>query len=69
VGEVDQLWLRDTWMPEAVKAGIRRIAVVVAHHGIGKIETEEIISRFGKTEFLTRTFDSVPAALTWVAQE
>jgi hypothetical protein len=69
VGEIDQLWLRDTWMPEAVKAGIRRIAVVLAHHGHGKIASEDIIGRFGKTEFVTRTFDSLPAALTWVAQE
>jgi hypothetical protein len=69
VGEADQLWLRDTWMPEAVKAGIRRIAVVVAHHGAGKIASEEIIGRFGKTEFVTRTFDSVPTALTWLAQD
>ena len=69
VSQVDQLWLRDTWMPEAVKAGIRRIAVVLAHHGTGKIASEDIIGRFGKTEFVTRTFDTLPAALTWVAQE
>jgi hypothetical protein len=69
VGEADQLWLRDTWMPEAVKAGIRRIAVVLAHHGVGKIASEEIIGRFGKTEFVTRTFDSVPTALRWLAQD
>jgi hypothetical protein len=69
VGEADQLWLRDTWMPGAVKAGIRRIAVVLAHHGVGKIASEEIIGRFGKTEFVTRTFDSVPTALTWLAQD
>jgi hypothetical protein len=68
VGPVDQLWLNDTWMPEAVKAGIRRIAVVLAHHGTGKIASVDIIGRFGKTEFVTRTFDSLPAALTWVAQ-
>jgi hypothetical protein len=43
--------------------------VVVAHHGAGKIASEEIIGRFGKTEFVTRTFDSVPTALTWLAQD
>lgn len=66
VGQVDQVWLRDVWMPEAVKAGIRRIAVVLAHHGTGKLASEDIIGKFGKTEFVTRTFDSLPAALTWV---
>jgi hypothetical protein len=68
VTQSDQLWLRDTWMPEAVAAGIGRIAVVLAHHGLGKIASEDIISSFGKTEFVTRTFDSVPDALKWVAQ-
>ena len=69
VTQLDQEWLRDVWMPAAVNAGVRRIAVIVAHHGAGKLASEEIIGRFGKTEFVTRTFDSMPAALTWVAQQ
>lgn len=62
----DQLWLRDTWMPEAVAAGIRRIAVVLAHHGLGKVASTDIISKFGETEFVTRTFESLPEAIAWV---
>lgn len=69
VAQLDQEWLRDVWMPGAVAAGIRRIAVVVADHGAGKIATEEIIGRFGKTEFATRTFVALPAALEWVAED
>src|SRR5712691_846592 len=69
VTQIDQLWLRDTWMPEAVATGVARIAVVLAHHGLGRIASEDIISRFGKTEFVTRTFDSVPDALKWVSRE
>jgi len=69
VTQIDQLWLRDTWMPEAVAAGVARIAVVLAHRGLGRIASEDIISRFGKTEFVTRTFDSVPEALTWLAEK
>jgi hypothetical protein len=67
VTESDQEWLRDTWMPEAVNAGVRRIAVVLAHHGKGKVASESIIARFGKTEFVTRTFESLPAAVDWAA--
>lgn len=63
----DQLWLRDTWVPMAVASGIKRIGVVVAHQGLGKIATEEIIGRLGKTEFATRTFESVSDAQKWVA--
>jgi hypothetical protein len=67
VTELDQLWLRDTWMHLAVTAGIKRIAVVLARHGLGKIASEEIIGKFGKTSFVTRTFDSVAEANAWIA--
>ena len=63
----DQLWLRDSWVPQAVAAGIKRIAVVVAPHGLGRIATEEVIGRIGNTEFLTRTFESLADAEKWVA--
>jgi hypothetical protein len=41
--------------------------VVMQHFGLDKIASEEIIGRFGKTDFVTRTFDSVDEALKWVA--
>jgi len=66
VTERDQLWLRDSWVPEAVTAGVRRIAVILPHHGLGKVASEEIISRFGKTEFVTRTFESLDEGKAWV---
>jgi hypothetical protein len=66
VVDEDQLWLRDTWVPVAVAAGLERIAVVVAHNGLGKIASEEIIGRFGKTTFVTKTFESPEEALKWV---
>jgi hypothetical protein len=67
VTELDQLWLRDTWMHLAVTAGIKRIAVVLAHQGLGKIASEEIIGKFGNTTFTTRTFDSLSDANDWIA--
>ena len=62
----DQLWIRDTWVPMAVAAGLNRIAVVVAHSGLGKIATEEILSRIGDAKFATRTFESLGDAMSWV---
>jgi hypothetical protein len=64
----DQLWLRDSWMPLAVAAGIKRIAVVLPRHGLGKIASEDIISQFGETAFTTRTFESLEEAMKWVAE-
>jgi hypothetical protein len=49
-------------------AGINRLAVVVARHGLGKIATEAIISKFEKTAFQTHMFDSLPEALKWTSE-
>jgi hypothetical protein len=68
VADQDQLWLRDTWMPQAVGAGVKRIAVVLPHHGLGKVASEEIIGRFGKTAFVTRTFSEPSEATEWAAE-
>jgi hypothetical protein len=69
VVDEDQLWLRDTWVPVAVAAGLRRIGVVVAKQGLGKIASQEIIGRFGKTAFVTRTFESVDEAEAWLTAD
>ena len=52
----------------AVSAGLERIAVVLAHHGLGKTASENIITRFGKTEFMMRTFASAADALEGVSR-
>jgi hypothetical protein len=65
----DQLWIRDTWVPMAVEAGLKRIAVVLAHHGLGKYASQEIINRFPNMVFVTRTFDSVDEAVKWVSAD
>ena len=65
----DQLWIRDTWVPQAAAVGLKRIAVVLAHQGLGKFASQEIINRFPKMVFVTRTFDSVDEAKKWVAGE
>jgi hypothetical protein len=49
----------------AVAAGLARIAVVVARSGLGKIASEEILAQIGPAKFATRTFDSLPAAMSW----
>ena len=68
VTSADQLWIRDSWVPLAVAAGLKRIAVVLAHHGLGKIASEEILSQIGTSAFATRTFTTVSEATEWAAQ-
>ena len=65
----DQLWIRDTWTPLAVAVGLKRIAVVLARRGLGKIASEAVLSQIGKTAFVTRTFGTPPEAIEWVVDE
>ena len=65
----DQLWIRDTWTPLAVGAGLKRIAVVLASRGLGKLASEAVLSQIGKTAFATRTFATVSEAIAWTVAE
>jgi hypothetical protein len=67
VTDADQMWIRDAWVPLAVAAGLKRIAVVLAKQGLGKFASQEIISQFPDSTFVTRTFDSLDEAKKWVA--
>jgi hypothetical protein len=65
----DQLWIRDTCTPLAVAVGLKRIAVVLASSGLGKIASEAVLSQIGKTAFATRTFGTPSEAVEWVVDE
>lgn len=64
---LDQLWIRDTFVQLLETAGIRRLAMVVANHGLAKIATDDIRSQTTKSVFETRTFGAVAEAIDWVA--
>jgi hypothetical protein len=63
VGEEDQLWIRDTWVPLVAAAGLKRLAVVEAHSGLGRFAVDEMIKRNRKATYIRRTFESLPEAL------
>ena len=65
----DQLWLRDTLVPQAAATGLKRAALVVAHSGLGRYASQQIVNRLPDGLFVTRTFDSLDDAKTWVAGE
>ena len=66
IANEDQLWIRDTWVPLAVTAGLKRSAVVMAPKGLGKLTVEEVLRQVGDRAFVTRTFDSLAEAMSWV---
>jgi hypothetical protein len=69
IANQDQVWINERWAPMAAASGLKRIAVVLAPQGLGKIASEGIISRFEDDVFETRTFESLSDALIWVASD
>lgn len=67
VTPADQMWIRDTFVQLLETAGLRRLALVVAYHGLAKIATEDIRSQTTKSAIETRTFGTVAEAIDWVA--
>jgi len=67
--EADQDWINTTWLPLAIASGLKRVAVVTAAHGLGKLTVEDVV---GSTEdqgaLQTRIFDSVAGAWKWISQ-
>ena len=61
---VSQRFSANLQSPEA--AGIKRIALVVAQHGLVKIATDEVRSQTAKSVIVTRIFGTVSEAIEWV---
>jgi hypothetical protein len=64
----DQQWVNETWIPVAAAAGLRRLAVVLADTGLGKMTVEEIVNlNDNERGVLSQTFTSVREAMKWLA--
>jgi hypothetical protein len=64
----DQQWIKATWMPLAVEAGLKRIAFVTAATGLGKLTIEDVSGLVNGDRLQSGTFDSMEAARRWVAE-
>lgn len=61
----DEQWGREVWLPMAVAAGLKRMAIVVAPSGLAKQEYESAATQMDAHGLSMRTFDSVAAATVW----
>jgi hypothetical protein len=68
VSDEDQRWIRYTWAPLAIEAGLKRIAIVMAQHGLSKMAIEDMFKgrRNAGEQLESRLFDSVEDAFDWV---
>jgi hypothetical protein len=64
----DQEWIKETWFPLAIAAGLKRIAVVTATHGLGKVTVEEVVGLADDQGLMSKAFGSVEAGQRWIAE-
>ena len=64
----DQEWIKETWFPLAIAAGLKRIAVVTATRGLGKVTVEEVVGLGDEQGLISKTFESVEAGRRWIAE-
>src|ERR1700738_4861124 len=63
----DQEWIKEIWLPLAIKAGLKRIAVITAAHGLGKLTVEDVVGLVDDRGLQSRTFDSLEAGSKWAS--
>jgi hypothetical protein len=61
----DEKWGRDVWLPQAVAAGLKRMAIVVAPSGLARQSFESAATQIDAHGLSMRTFHSVAAATVW----
>lgn len=61
----DEKWGREVWLPQAVAAGLKRMAVVTAPTGLAKAVFESAATEIDSHGLSMRTFDSVTSATVW----
>lgn len=68
VVEEDQKWIMETWLPLAIEAGPKRIAVVTAPSGLRKLTVEDVVGRVDHLGLVSRSFESVEEARNWISK-
>jgi hypothetical protein len=63
----DQEWIKQTWLPLAIEAGLKRIAVVIAPSGLGKATVEDVVGLTEDQGLQSRSFESLAAGRTWAS--
>lgn len=65
----DQEWLNNDWFPRMVKAGMRRMAVMVPHKVVTQMTVRRVLSKVGHKEFTLAYFDDLEDARNWLGSK
>jgi len=64
----DQRWIKETWLPLATKAGLKRIGFVIADTGLGRLCVQDVANLCADHGLASRTFPTLEAARKFVSE-
>jgi hypothetical protein len=65
----DIKWADDNWYPRAIKAGLRRWALVLPATMVGTLQAKSILDKRRKQGLDVEGFDGIEAALAWLQRD
>jgi len=72
IGADDQMWLATNWIPRALQAGVRKIALVMPRFYFNRVAVDTVTQRlsgeFARNLVRIEYFDSREAAHNWLAE-
>lgn len=66
VDPADVKWADENWYPRAIKAGLKRWALVMPSNMVGTLQSKAILEDRRKRGLDVEGFDSVEAAMAWL---
>jgi hypothetical protein len=67
--QADQDWVNTHWFPQALKAGLNRLALVIPQSGLAMMNIEDVLSRVRGTNLDVAYFATVGEAKEWLTKE
>jgi hypothetical protein len=65
----DQDWVNQEWFPQALAAGLRRLALVIPESALAMMSIEDVLSRVRSTMLEVRYFATVAEARRWLSPD
>jgi hypothetical protein len=66
IGATDQNWLNDNWIPRAIEAGLRRVALVQPTYYFNQVAVENVGRRLDATRLQLSYFGDMASARDWI---
>jgi SpoIIAA-like len=67
IGSDDQTWLSADWIPRAVQAGLRKVALTSPAFYFNRVAVASVGERLDPDELILKHFDDRDAARAWLA--